>query len=84
MDHLRYLRDGKRVWEAVGSDAQEALSRRHKREVILNSQKAGIEVVDPTVAGRSLEASIKQYLKEVQPRNISLEWTTRASLPAAL
>ncbi|MGA2168402.1 MAG: site-specific integrase [Terracidiphilus sp.] len=64
--HLRYLRDGKRVWEAVGSDAQEALNRQHQREMILNAQEAGIEVVDPTVTGRSFEAAKKEYLSEVR------------------
>jgi hypothetical protein len=56
--HLRYLRGEKRVWESVGADAQEALLRQHQRELILDGQKAGVQVVEPITTGRDLGASI--------------------------
>ncbi len=60
--HLRYLRGEKRVWESVGTDAQEALLRRHQRELILDGQKAGVQVVEPITTGRDLGASMDSYL----------------------
>ena len=63
--HLRYLRGEKRVWESVGTDAQEALLRQHQRELILDGQKAGVQVVEPITTGRDLGASIDSYLAGV-------------------
>jgi integrase len=63
--HLRYLRGSKRVWESVGADAQEALLRQHQRELILDGQKAGVQVVEPITTGRDLGASIDSYLAGV-------------------
>ena len=63
--HLRYLRDGKRIWESVGNDPQEALNSQHQREIILNAQQAGVTVEDPSITGRNFEAAKKEYLGEV-------------------
>ena len=43
---LRYAKNGKRVWERVGNDAQLALTAKQKREKTLEAKAAGIEVVE--------------------------------------
>jgi hypothetical protein len=63
--HLRYLRGEKRVWESVGTDAQEALLRQHQRELILDGKKAGVQVVEPITTGRDLKAAIFSHLSGV-------------------
>jgi hypothetical protein len=44
--HLRYLKGGTRVWEAVGSDAQFALGQQQKRQMMLGARAVGVAVVE--------------------------------------
>lgn len=64
--HLRYLRAGKRVWESVGTDGQEALNRQRQREAGLNAKRAGVEILEPASAGRPLADAVVEYLDEVR------------------
>lgn len=43
---LRYAREGKRVWESVGTDAQLALLAKLKREKSFEAKAAGVELVE--------------------------------------
>ena len=74
--HLRYLKkNGKRVWEAIGSDPQLALIAKSKRERMLAARAAGLEVSDtdadnnlPSNPGSStpLPNAIEEYLSEIK------------------
>src|SRR5580704_12615121 len=44
--HLRYLRGDKRVWEAVGADAQLAVTLKLKKEKLLAAKAAGVKIED--------------------------------------
>jgi integrase/recombinase XerD len=65
--HLRYLKGGRRIWEAVGSDAQLAQTKLMQRERILTAKAAGIDVVEPLedAPGTDLKVAITEYLDEV-------------------
>jgi integrase len=63
--HLRYLRGGKRIWESLGSDAQTAQTKQLQRNLILASQEAGVEVVEPNPTGHDLGKAIGSYLTGV-------------------
>jgi integrase/recombinase XerD len=56
---------GKRVWESVGSDPQVAVTKQLQRDLILASQKAGVEVVDPRPTDHDLGEAINSYLAGV-------------------
>lgn len=69
--HLRYVRNGKRVWEAVGAEPAQALAKLARREKILEAVALGIEVVEqqpPLIAtpepGR-LQAAVDEYLSDI-------------------
>lgn len=53
---LRYISDGKRIWEAVGNDPQLALASKLKREKLLDAKAAGIGIVEnaPDTAKQTL------------------------------
>jgi integrase/recombinase XerD len=66
--HLRYLKGDRRVWEAVGSDAQLALIAKLKREKSLAAKAAGVTVVDdePQAPSKTdLREAVAEYLEEV-------------------
>jgi hypothetical protein len=65
--HLRYLRDGKRVWESVGKDSQEALRHLNNRERYNNGIKNGEDLAEPIIKGRDIDEAIRQYLRELAP-----------------
>jgi integrase/recombinase XerD len=77
---LRYAKDGKRVWEAVGSDPQIALDAKRKKERVLAAIAAGATVIErdsteetspkmqeasTTERGTLLSEAIEEYLTEV-------------------
>lgn len=74
--YLRFLRNGKRVWEAVGADADAAIAVLRNKEHDLQSISLGRsapqvnpEPQDPppsTAVSTSLEDAIKAYLDEVR------------------
>ncbi len=68
--YLRYVRDGKRVWESVGTDPVSAANALRKRNAILTAKEADVEVVidgrDVDSSGRSLAIAIQEYLEEVK------------------
>jgi integrase/recombinase XerD len=66
---LRYGKNGKRVWERVGNDAQLALTAKQKREKSLEAKAVGVELVeDAPVAGKQtpLTEAVAEYLAEVK------------------
>ena len=73
--HLRYLRDGKRVWERLTKDAQQALAAKGDLELRLQAAARGIglapvadisESSRSTTAGRSLAGLAETYLDEIK------------------
>jgi hypothetical protein len=77
---LRYAKDGKRVWEAVGRDPQIALDAKRRKERVLAAIAAGATVIECDSAketspemqeastgkhGTLLSEAIKEYLTEV-------------------
>jgi integrase/recombinase XerD len=75
--YLRYLKDGKRVWESVGSDPQLALTRKLQQEKYFEATAVGIPVpavgipvVDDSEESsgtqRLLTDAIAQYLAETK------------------
>ena len=68
--YIRYLQNGKRVWENVGTDASSAMTARLKRERILDARAAGVEIPDEKEAKkrnrRELNEAIAEYLGEVK------------------
>jgi hypothetical protein len=65
--HLRYLENGKRIWESVGTDAPSALTARLKKERTLGAKEAGVIVVeDEAERGRDLTEAVAEYLREVK------------------
>ncbi len=75
--YLRFLRNGKRVWQAVGSDPDAAIvalqNTEHDLRAIVLGRTALIEstatsVTDPTtpLPAITLDAATKAYLKEVR------------------
>jgi hypothetical protein len=67
--HLRYLKGSRRVWEAVGSDAQFALIAKLKREKSLEAKAAGVSVVEDeaeAASETSLTDAVTDYLEEVK------------------
>ena len=68
--YARYVRGGKRVWEAVGTDAASATIALRKRNAILTAADANVEVVsddhEETSSDRSITAAIVEYLDEVR------------------
>jgi integrase/recombinase XerD len=67
--HLRYLRGDKRIWEAVGSDAQLAVTLKLKKEKLLAAKAAGVKIEDDAEQpppGRILTTAIAAYLAETK------------------
>jgi integrase/recombinase XerD len=73
--YLRFLRDGKRVWQAVGSDANNAIVALRNTEHDLQSIALGRSVPTSSVVSTSVEqpqavislnAAIQEYLDEVR------------------
>lgn len=67
--YLRYLRNGKRVWEPVGDDASTAVTALRKRNAILGAEDAEVEVVpEPSAStvGQPLAPAIAEYLGEIK------------------
>ena len=62
--NLRYVKAGKRVWDAMGTDAQLTMTAKLRVEHKLQAVSLGITDRDPIeTAGRSdLAAAIKEYL----------------------
>jgi integrase/recombinase XerD len=65
---LRYARDGKRVWEPVGSDAQHALTEKLKTKKKFEAKAAGVAVVEdkPQKKMTSLTWAVTEYLGEIK------------------
>ena len=70
--HLRYLKGKKRVWEAVGSDPQLALTRKLQKQKFLEAKAAGVAVVDEGEkqlgSQRLLTGAVAEYLAETKER----------------
>ena len=67
--HLRYLKQGKRVWEPVGSDAQLAMIAKLKREKAAEAIAAGVAIADDGPAATkatNLQEAVAEYLEEVK------------------
>ena len=68
--HLRYLKGKKRVWEAVGSDPQLALTRKLQKQKFLEAKAAGVAVVDEGEkqlgSQRLLTGAVAEYLAETK------------------
>lgn len=56
------------MWESVGTDTQQAMTLRLRRERFFAAQDAGIEVLveAPEATGHSLSKAIVEYLAEVK------------------
>jgi integrase/recombinase XerD len=73
--YLRYLRNGKRVWESVGDDPALAQTAKRRTEVRLSAAAEGVALqgAEPAkheesqpVSARSLRKSIDEYLSEIR------------------
>jgi integrase len=67
--HLRYVRSGKRVWEAVGTEPAQALAKLARREKIQVAIAAGAQVVEPEKPKanprRLLQKAVDEYLGDI-------------------
>lgn len=65
--NLRYLKAGKRVWDAVGADPQLALTAKLRVEHKLQAVSLGLTEPDPVKkSGKtSLDEAIKEYLSDI-------------------
>ena len=69
--YLRFLRDGKRVWEAVGSEPAQALAKLSRREKIQDAIAAGVQVIEPEKPKpqanprRPLTRAVDEYLGDI-------------------
>jgi len=66
--HLRYAKGGTRVWEAIGSDPQLALTWKRRREKALDAKAAGVTVMEDeseVVPQTSLSKASADYLDEI-------------------
>jgi integrase len=76
--YLRYLRDGKRVWEAVGTDAATATIALKKKNVVLCAEEVDVEVVasesEPEASGRPVAEASAEYLTEVKAAKSRKTW----------
>lgn len=75
--NLRYRKNGKLVWESVGTDPQTAATKRSKQELLLATQEAGIEVVNETSEpeGQPLAEAVAEYLAEVKAAKAKKTYT---------
>jgi hypothetical protein len=66
--YLRYMRNGKRVWELVGPDPSAAVTAAKKRELYGFDDSANPEpgTPEPVSVGRNLEEAAIEYLDEVK------------------
>lgn len=64
--YLRYMRDGKRVFEPVGSDAQDAMLAKQKREKILAARATVVEDTPAPSDLRLLPEAVAEYLAEIE------------------
>src|SRR5271154_6042760 len=65
--NLRYLKAGKRVWDAVGADPQLALTAKLRVEHRLQAVSLGLTEPDPvkTSGKTSLADAVKEYLSDI-------------------
>lgn len=69
--HLRFVRNGKRVWEAVGPEPAQALAKLSKREKIQDAIAAGAQVIEVEKqkpnprSRRPLASAIDEYLGDI-------------------
>lgn len=52
--YLRYLRDGKRLWESIGTDAHLAVAAKQRRDGIIAAESTGVSFVAPRAADQQL------------------------------
>jgi len=65
--HLRYSLGGKRMWEPVGKDPNEAIAAKLRREHMMQSKRLGLQTVGPERENRvKLADAIEQYLVRVR------------------
>ncbi len=66
--YLEYRRDGKRLREAVGQDAEEAHNRQEAKRIELAAQNAGMPILARTSNGNRvlLTAAIAEFLEETK------------------
>ena len=70
--HLRYLKQGKRVWEPVGSDAQLARIAKLRREKALEAIAAGVAIAEDRLTlpkSTTLKEAVTEYLEEAKRTN---------------
>ena len=65
--NLRYLKAGKRVWDAVGADPQLALTAKLRVEHKLQAVSLGLTEQEPVkmAAKTSLADAVEEYLSEI-------------------
>jgi integrase/recombinase XerD len=63
---LRYLKNGKRIWESVGTDPTFVLDEKRRREKGLDAQAAGVVLAEESGTRTLLKAAIAEYLEEVR------------------
>jgi hypothetical protein len=63
---LRYLNDGKRIWDSVGTDPIFALDEKRRREKGLDAQTAGVTLTEQPERSTPIKAAIAEYLDEVR------------------
>jgi len=65
--NLRYVKAGKRLWDAVGADPQLALTAKLRVEHKLQAVSLGLTEPDPvkTSGKTSLADAVKQYLRDI-------------------
>ncbi|MGB8782296.1 MAG: hypothetical protein WCD02_04205, partial [Terriglobales bacterium] len=64
--YLEWREGAKRVRLSVGKDAADATAKRMRKEAELNAVNHGAKIVPENNGGRSLAASVADYLEEVK------------------
>jgi hypothetical protein len=84
--NLRYLKAGKRVWDAVGADPQLALTAKLRVEHKLQAVSLGLTEPDPvkTSGKTGLADAVKEYLSDIGKASQSEPFTPIPALSRCL
>jgi len=64
--YLDWNEGTRRVRESVGRDASAASAARHRKEQVLASKAAGIQIIEPTKNGVGLASAVEVYLDDIR------------------
>ena len=66
--YLRYVQDGKRIFQRIGPDLSEALQAQTRTEKMLEAEAEGLKIVKPqnSTKGDTLGERVTEYLKHLE------------------